>query len=154
MQVKTDEPKFVELFVHAVNALDGQERGMATKLNKILYFSDFAHVRRTGDPITGFDYQKLRQGPAPRAFLPVRDRLIADGTLSMRATTDAFGYNHHIFSASREADLDVFDDSERETLGAVVARIVRMSAREERLVEQIQAAAREVSGKLGSRIAG
>lgn len=53
MRTKIGEAKFVELFVHAVTALAGQERGMATELNKILYFSDFAHVRRTGYPITG-----------------------------------------------------------------------------------------------------
>ena len=130
MQVKLDEAKFVELFVHAVNALGGQERGMATKLNKILYFCDFAHIRRTGDPITGFEYQKLPQGPAPRAFVSVRDRLIAEGTISLRTTTDAFEYNHHIFSASRKADLSVFTESERQTVEAVVARISSMSARE------------------------
>lgn len=130
MQVQRNEAKFIELVVHAVNALAGQERGMATKLNKILYFSDFAHVRRTGDPITGFDYQKLRQGPAPRAFVPVRDRLVADGTLSIRPITDEFGYTHHIFTASRNADLSVFGDTERETLNAVVTKIISMSARE------------------------
>ena len=99
MRVMKDEAKFVELLVHAVNTLASQERGMATRLNKILYFCDFAHVRRFGDPITGFDYQKLRQGPAPRAFAPVRDRLLADGTLSLRVSTDAIGYTHHIFRA-------------------------------------------------------
>lgn len=130
MRTKPDEAKFVELFVHAVNALAGQERGMATKINKILYFSDFAHVRRTGDPITGFDYQKLRQGPAPRALVPVRDRLVTDGTLVMRSVTDEFGYNHHIFKAARSADLSVFGDLERKTIDAVVTRISSMSARE------------------------
>lgn len=130
MRTVASETKFVELLVHAVDALGEQVGGMATKLNKILYFCDFAHVRRTGDPITGFEYQKLPHGPAPRALVPVRDQLIADGTLSVRATTDAFGYNHHIFSTSRPANLEVFSESERATIDSVVNAIVAMSARQ------------------------
>lgn len=67
MRTTVEESKFIELLVHAANSLGDSKRGMSTKLNKILYFCDFAHVRRTGDPITGFEYQKLPQGPAPRA---------------------------------------------------------------------------------------
>ena len=130
MQIEVSESKFVELLVHAVNMLDGQGRGMATKLNKILYFCDFAHVRRSGDPITGFEYQKLPQGPAPRAMVPVRDRLIEDKTLSLQVTTDAFGYTHHILSASRDADMAVFSESERATIDDVISEIVEMSARQ------------------------
>ena len=130
MKIKTDEAKFIELLVHAVNKLAGQGRGMSTKINKILYFCDFAHVRKTGDPITGYEYQKLPQGPAPRALVPVRDQLVANGTLSSTATTDEFGYNHHIFSASRPADLSVFNNSERQTIDGVVSKIASMSARE------------------------
>ncbi len=130
MRTVASETKFVELLVHAVDALSEQGRGMATKLNKILYFCDFAHVSRTGDPISGFEYQKLPHGPAPRALVPVRDRLIADGTLSVRVTTDAFGFNNHIFSTSRRADLEVFSDAERETIDSVVNAIVAMSARQ------------------------
>ena len=130
MRTQVNEAKFVELLVYVVNALGDSDKGMATKLNKLLYFCDFAHVRRTGDPITGFDYQKLPQGPAPRAMVPIRERLILDETLSLRASTDAFGYNHHALSASREADLSVFSDSERETIQAVVGEVINMSARQ------------------------
>lgn len=130
MRTEVHEEKFVELLVHAVNELSASEKGMATKLNKILYFCDFAHVRRTGDPITGFDYQKLPQGPAPRAMMPIRDRLVAEGTLAVRTTTDAFGYNHHVFSSPREADLSVFSDAERQTIEEVISEIMHMSARQ------------------------
>jgi hypothetical protein len=130
MQSTVNETKFVELLVHAVHALSGQGRGMATKLNKLLYFCDFAHVRRPGDPITGFEYQKLPQGPAPRAMVPVRDRLLDDGTLTLRVENDAFGYNHHVYTTTRLADMTVFSDSERETIDNVVGELSSMSGRQ------------------------
>ena len=130
MRTEVNESKFIELLVHAVNTLGDSPRGMATKLNKVLYFCDFAHVRRSGDPITGFEYQKLAQGPTPRAMMPIRNRLVEDGTLTFESTIDAFGYNHHVFSASRDADLTVFSPAELETIEAVTTEIANMSARQ------------------------
>lgn len=130
MRTEVNEAKFVELLVYAVHALSHDDAAMATRLNKLLYFCDFAHVRRTGDPITGQDYEKLPGGPAPRVMSSTRDRLVAEGVLSQRVRTDAFGYNHHVFSAAREADLSIFSESERETIQDVVAELVEMSARQ------------------------
>lgn len=59
--------------------LQADQSGGATKLNKVLFFADFAHVRRTGAPITGAVYQKLEHGPAARCLRPVRYQLIENG---------------------------------------------------------------------------
>jgi hypothetical protein len=50
----------------------------STKLNKLLFFSDFAAYFELDEPITGARYQKLKQGPAARQFVPMRDRMLAD----------------------------------------------------------------------------
>ncbi len=78
MKHSYDERKFTELLLYVATRLQGDRSGGATKLNKILFFADFAHVRR-GAPITGAEYQKLEHGPAARRLRPVRDRLIANG---------------------------------------------------------------------------
>ena len=49
-----DESKFAEMLVLAAELLASDHRGGATKLNKLLYFADFAdfaHVRTHGRPI-------------------------------------------------------------------------------------------------------
>jgi hypothetical protein len=50
----------------------------STKLNKLLFFSDFEAYFALGEPITGARYQKLKEGPAARQFVPMRDRLLLD----------------------------------------------------------------------------
>jgi hypothetical protein len=56
----------------------------ATKLNKILYHSDFIAFLRDGRPVTGAEYSALEHGPAPRRLVPVRDSLIAEGNLVIK----------------------------------------------------------------------
>jgi hypothetical protein len=51
----------------------------STKLNKLMFFSDFAAYAQMGQPITGARYQKLRLGPAARQLVPLRDQMLADG---------------------------------------------------------------------------
>ena len=48
----------------------------ATKLNKILYFSDFFSYLKRGKPVTGAVYQRLNNGPAPKRLVPLRDELV------------------------------------------------------------------------------
>jgi hypothetical protein len=42
-----------------------------TKLNKILFYSDFLSYFVTGDPITGHEYMRLPHGPGPRRLKPI-----------------------------------------------------------------------------------
>jgi antitoxin SocA-like protein len=76
VEVSYDEGKFTEMLLYVADKLRDDKAGGATKLNKVLYFAEFAHVRQHGHPITGADYQKLQHGPAPRRLLPVRQHLI------------------------------------------------------------------------------
>ena len=90
MKTSYDEHKFTELVLHVAARLQDDHSGGATKLNKVLFFADFAHVRRTGAPITGAAYQKLDHGPAVRRLRPVRDRLVRSAMpkFSMRSSSD------------------------------------------------------------------
>ena len=56
----------------------------ATKLNKVLFLSDFWAYAHTGKPITGVEYMKLPFGPAPRIMLPVRNKMEKDGDLAIQ----------------------------------------------------------------------
>lgn len=39
-----------------------------TKMNKLLFYSDFLHFRRTGFAISGISYQAITRGPVPQRF--------------------------------------------------------------------------------------
>jgi uncharacterized phage-associated protein len=109
--------------------LHSDRSGGATKLNKVLFFADFAHVRRTGRPITGAAYQKLEHGPAARRLRPVRDDLIAKGEAELHEE-EFLGYQQHRFVPLREADLTVFTTDELATINKVLADLDGLNARQ------------------------
>jgi hypothetical protein len=51
------------------------------KLNKIIWRADFDSFAQRGQPVTGRQYQRLKQGPAPVEMLPVLNELQAAGLL-------------------------------------------------------------------------
>jgi hypothetical protein len=57
------------------------ERFGLVKLNKIIWRADFESFAQRGQPVTGRQYQRLPQGPAPVEMLPVLNELQADELL-------------------------------------------------------------------------
>jgi hypothetical protein len=119
MQFRYDESKFTQMVLHVAARLRDDRAGGASKLDTVLFFADFAHVRRHGQPISGVEYQKLPHGPAPRYFTPVRLRLLARGDARL-VTEDFLGYEQQRLVPLRAADLSVLDERERETLDSVL----------------------------------
>lgn len=97
-----------ELLVLGAGRLTDDEAGGATKLNKVLYVADFAHVRRTGRSITGATHQKLANGPAPRRLLPVRKQLMTCGDAEL-VERDFLGYKQNRLIPKQSTDESVFD---------------------------------------------
>lgn len=128
MTVTYDEAKFTELLLYAARLLEDDHAGGATKLNKLLFFAEFAHVRRTGEPITGAEYQKLERGPAPRRLLPVRDALVQRGEAELVEEVTAFGYVQDRFRPLREPRLEVFSDEEIDTIEKVAGQLRGLTA--------------------------
>ncbi|MFA9564514.1 MAG: Panacea domain-containing protein [Acidimicrobiales bacterium] len=114
-----DEDKFTEMVLYCAQLLEADRFGGATKLNKVLYFADFAHIRKTGASISGAEYQKLPNGPAPRRLVPVRRRLVEDRRAELLEEFDALGYQHHRLRARNEPDLSVFAADEVATIDGV-----------------------------------
>ncbi len=106
-----DEAKFRELILYVAKALKDDPSFGATKLNKVLFYAEFAHMRATGRPISGVEFQRLPQGPAPRRLLPVRGDLIAEGRARMDDVT-YLGYVQHRLIALDEPDTSIFDEDE------------------------------------------
>jgi hypothetical protein len=122
------EEKLAELLLYIAKRLQQDPQGGATKLNKCLYFADFSAVRRLGHPITGAEYQRLPQGPAPRRLRPVRDRLLRSGEALLEERTDSFGYRHHDLIPVREPRTDVFSEDELAVVDEVLAALDAMNA--------------------------
>lgn len=124
-----DQEKLGELLLYVAGRLDDDPAGGATKLNKVLFFAEFSHIRTYGFPITGEPYQRLPQGPAPRHLIPVRERLIADGAAALRPVK-YFGRTQHRLVPRRDPDMSKFSSSEIEIVDQVIAAFRGKSAAE------------------------
>ncbi len=79
----------------------------ATKLNKLLFYSDFFSYFRFGEPIAGLEYQKLPNGPAPKQLVPVRERMLQDREIEIQKPA-FFNKQQHRCVPLREPDLARF----------------------------------------------
>src|SRR4051812_27108052 len=103
--------RFRELILFIARESERDEHFGATKLNKILFYSDFWAYRKLGRSITEQPYTKLPKGPAPKRLVPVvrameRERICAT------AERDFFGRTQKVLLALREPDLSVFSGAE------------------------------------------
>jgi Protein of unknown function (DUF4065) len=71
-----DQRKFKDLVLYVAQELADDPTFGETKLNKVLFFSDFEAYRLHGRPITGAEYQKNRYGPTARLYTVMRDELV------------------------------------------------------------------------------
>ena len=136
MDVAYDENKFAELLpagryrphpdVHVAARLKGDRAGGATKLNKVLFFVEFTHLRRHHRVVSGCEFQKLPHGPAPRQLLPVRHRLIDSGAAAL-IEEDFLGRPQHRLVPQRPADLTRFSADELQTVEDVLDQLAGMT---------------------------
>jgi hypothetical protein len=120
IEVRPDEAKFGELLLLVAEELADDRFGGATKVNKVLYFAEFAHVRETGYPITGMPYRKLPNGPAPRHLRPARERLVRQGAAEV-VTERVLGYEQHRLRPLRAARREMFTEVELRAVDDAVA---------------------------------
>lgn len=118
-----NEDKLAELILYIAGQIRDDPDGGATKINKILYFAEFRHMRMYGTPITGVPYQKLTRGPAPRRLRPVRQQLINSDSAVLERD-DYLGYPVHRLIPKRPFNRSLFTDEEIDTVDRVV-RLVR-----------------------------
>ena len=122
-----DEDKLTEMVLYAAQRLEDDQAGGATKLNKVLFFAEFTHLREFGRAISGCEFQKLDHGPAPRRMIPVRDRLTQAGDAEL-LEEDYHGRTQLRLIALRQADVSVFSENELVTINGVLDRLEGMNA--------------------------
>lgn len=127
-----DANKLKQLILYVAEQLLEDRHGGATKLNKVLFFADFAHMRMHGRPITGVPYQKLEHGPAPRTLTSISAELVRDKQATLKR--EAFlGYKFERFERFVPlvpADLSVFEPDEIDTVNQVIADLAGFTARQ------------------------
>ena len=123
--------KFRELVVYICKKSEDDPTFGAIKLNKVLYYADFAAYRVLGKPITGAQYQKLHEGPAPQELLAARSVLINEGEARIETRPYFTGTQKRlVIEDGRDADLDMFAPAELPIVDEIIAYFHGKTARE------------------------
>ncbi len=120
VDVQRGAQRFRELMVYISSKSAADPHFGAIKLNKILYYSDFRAFERFGVPLTGYRYVKRRNGPAPKALVPIRDALIEEGALRLDYVPVG-GVMQHRTVAMRPAILSLFTEDELQIVDGVIS---------------------------------
>jgi hypothetical protein len=111
MTFKFDGPygddRLKELILYVAEKCQEDPTFGATKLNKILYFSDFMSFILHGEPVTGVEYMRLGQGPVPKRMKPITKQLEAEHRIAIQSR-DYFGLEQQRVIPLESANLDVF----------------------------------------------
>lgn len=121
--------RLAEMILHVAERCEHDPNFGATKLNKILAFADFSAYFETGTPITGAEYMRLPQGPAPRRLRPVRERLKAEHDLAMRMVSVG-KYQQQRVVPLRRPDLGIFTAAEIAAVDRIIEAFRDRTARE------------------------
>jgi hypothetical protein len=124
-----DKQKMKELVLYISQKCADDPGFGATKLNKILYFSDFLAYAYYGHPITAFEYQKLPYGPAPRRLLPVCEEMMQAKELGIQEMPLRNGYVQRRTVNLRLPDLEVFTAKQIALVDAVIEALAKADAR-------------------------
>ena len=100
----------------------------ATKLNKLLYFADFFHFMEHGKSITGAQYMRLENGPAPRKLKPIREKLVRDKRAAVRNAARGPWEQQRLVTLD-EPDVDLFEPSELGYVNAIIRQFWGASAK-------------------------
>jgi hypothetical protein len=125
-----NEERLRELILYVVNKCGSDPKFGATKLNKVLFYADLYTYAHFGVPITGVEYMKLPQGPAPRRLLPVREKMQQTGELDVYEKGLFNGRKQVRFIARREPRLELFTGPELALVDEIIDYFRGMTASE------------------------
>ena len=124
-----DERKFRELILYISQNCANDPSFGAVKLNKILFFADFAHFAHYGKPLTGIEYRKLNQGPVPRRLIPIRESMIANRELAVQEMPIVGSLVQQCPVNLRQPNLDLFTAKEIALVDAVIKALDGLTAK-------------------------
>jgi hypothetical protein len=123
--------KLQELILYIARRSEGDEPFGQTKLNKILFYSDFIAYAKRGHSITGQQYRKVVHGPEPTDVLQAIAALQEQDALAI-ARLEYHGLPHQRPTPLREPELSVFSAEEISIVEHVISELWGRSARDVR----------------------
>lgn len=92
MNAQHNDTKTEQMLLYLVTRLQDCPSFGSVLLNKVFYYSDHINYLKRGKTISGLSYVKQEFGPtpAPKEFMPLRERMISAGSVEMHEV-ETFG---------------------------------------------------------------
>lgn len=97
-----------------------------TKLNKLMFYADFSHYRKTGQSISGLQYRALNFGPVPDHYATIYDNVPGLD----KKLVEAHDMVSTLLMCPKDCDFDNLSDDEKESIDNVVERLKPLSVSE------------------------
>jgi hypothetical protein len=101
-----------------------------TKLNKVLFRSDFGAYLNLGEAITWHPYFKLKNGPAPRHLVDIRKGMEADGLVRIEKVDIGAAKPMDRWVPLRRADLSWFTGEQLGFIDGVLQEMAEQTGTE------------------------
>ena len=115
---KFERNKFEELILLIARECEDHNFFGATKLNKILFFCDFAAFAELGNSITGAEYVALEHGPVPRLLVQIRNDMLKGGVIAVQRRG-----NQERITAKRNPKAELFSPAEHHIIQDVIRNL-------------------------------
>lgn len=125
-----DKERFKELIILIASLCEDDHTFGSTKLNKILYYTDFSAYRELGRPITGATYVKLAEGPAPRELHMARRELLEEHRLTIEPRPYFNGVQKRPVIVGEGPKAGILDEQEAAIVRSIVEYLWGKSARD------------------------
>lgn len=108
-----------------------QDSPWKVKLNKLLFYADFLHFRRTGFGISGAQYIAIQMGPVPKYFDGLFGEALSQGILDLEIMHFDNGGTGELFRPGPQPfSKAIFTPAEQETLEQVAQRFRKINTKE------------------------
>ena len=97
-----------------------------TKMNKLLFYTDFMSYRERGMAMTGLSYRAIDFGPVPERW----DRVYSEFPEVRQELRQVGDFVGSVLIASEEPDYTMFTDAELKVLDTICTHFSKMSSRE------------------------
>jgi uncharacterized phage-associated protein/DNA-binding transcriptional regulator YiaG len=123
---KLDTDKIVQLITYF-----GREiQPLKTKLNKLLFYSDFGYFRRTGYSMTGITYRAIPWGPVPAEYENLYNQLANEGKIQISNIEFPNGYDGEAFEGLVEFEKANFNEIELDVLSKVALKFKDLTSKQ------------------------
>ena len=125
--VSFDKDKFKQVLHYIVHQCGCLEKFGKTVLFKMLYFSDFDFYELHEEKLTGENYRKLPNGPAPCNFDEVIEELGGEGKIA-HSTRKVGVYDQNRYESMRHPEINLLSANELDVINNVIKRCQTMNA--------------------------